>query len=72
MFRDVLEYSTFHVCPLFGKLCKFAIFYVGACSFGRDHSELDISGKDLFENFTVEFCHLATAKLIKKALKSKK
>ena len=72
MFRDVLEYSTFHVCPLFGKLCKFGIFCVSTCSFGRDHSELDNSGKDLFENFPVEFCHQATAKLFKKALKFKK
>ena len=34
-------------CPLFRNLCKFPIFYSAlASSFGRDHSELDISRKD--------------------------
>ena len=34
-------------CPLFRSLCKFPIFYSApASSFGRDHSELDISCKD--------------------------
>ena len=34
-------------CPLFQDLCKFPIFYsVLASSFGRNHSELDISRKD--------------------------
>ena len=34
-------------CPLLRNLCKFAIFYSAlASSFGRDHSELDISCKD--------------------------
>ena len=34
-------------CPLFRNLCKFAIFYSAlAGSFGRDHSELNISRKD--------------------------
>ena len=34
-------------CPLFRNLCKFPIFYSAlASSFGRDHSELDISCKD--------------------------
>ena len=34
-------------CPLFRNLCKFPIFSSAlASSFGRDHSELDISGKD--------------------------
>ena len=34
-------------CPLFRNLCKFPILYSAlASSFGRDHSELDISGKD--------------------------
>ena len=34
-------------CPLFRNLCKFPIFYSAlASSFGRHHSELDISRKD--------------------------
>ena len=34
-------------CPLFWNLCKFPIFYSAlASSFGRDHSELDISLTD--------------------------
>ena len=34
-------------CPLFRNLCKFPVFYSAlASSFGRDHSELDISCKD--------------------------
>ena len=34
-------------CPLFRNLCKFPMFYSAlASSFGRDHSELDISCKD--------------------------
>ena len=34
-------------CPLFRNLCKFPIFYSAlASSFGRNHSELDISCKD--------------------------
>ena len=34
-------------CPIFRNLCKFPIFYSTlACSFDRDHSELDISRKD--------------------------
>ena len=34
-------------CPLFRNLCKFLIFFSAlASSFGRDHSELDISCKD--------------------------
>ena len=38
---------TSRACPLFRNLCKFPIFYSAlASSFGRDHSELDISRKD--------------------------
>ena len=34
-------------CALFGNQCKFPIFYSAlAISFGRDHSELDVSSKD--------------------------
>ena len=34
-------------CPLFRNLCKFPIFHSAlACSFGRDHSRLNISRKD--------------------------
>ena len=37
---------TSRACPLFRNLCKFPIFYPApASSFGRDHSELDISRK---------------------------
>ena len=39
--------DTSRGCPLFRNLCNFPIFYSAlASSFGRDHSELDISGKD--------------------------
>ena len=46
--ENVREFGyTSRVCPLFWNLCKFTIFYsVLASSFGRDHSELDISRKD--------------------------
>ena len=38
---------TLRGCPLLRNLCKFPIVYSAlASSFGRDHSELDISCKD--------------------------
>ena len=45
-FFRAFEYTS-RGCALFRNLCEFPIFFAAlASSFGRDHSELDISCKD--------------------------